>query len=171
MARISIEELITVLYTNQHQDIEDAIQTLYERYDISKQTGEPLKEIGKIVGVSEYPTDTDELRAYITAQIGANNSEGTFPSVYAVWKTMSEAYGGTKHKILPAFPQELRFTTDATISATVAAIIVTLLNDTVSTEVAVAGILPYTEDGDGVFKFDSTSPTDGFDVGVFIDYL
>jgi len=172
MARISIEELITVLYTNQHQDIEDAIQTFYDRWDLSKQTGESLKDIGKIVGVTEFPEDDDELRAFITAQIGANSSDGTFRSVYAIWKTMSEAYGGTKHRVRPYYPQELRFETDATISASIAAIIVSLLESAVSTEVNVAGISPYTESGDGVFKFGSTSPsTDGFGVGVFSDYL
>jgi len=171
MARISIEQLLTVLYTTQHQEIEDVIQTFYDLCDLSKQSGQQLVDIGHTVGLSEFPTDDDELRAFITAQIGANSSDGTFQSVYAVWKTMSEAFGGTVHKIFPAYPQQLWFETDAVLTTEIAAIIKSLLESTVSTEVLIAGIAPSSSDGDGIFKYDSTQPAlDGYDVGVYTDY-
>jgi len=171
MAETSLATLIEVLCSAQYQDIEDAAQSLLGKWDIANRTGEPLKDIARLVGLQEFPSDTDQLRAYIYAKIGANTSDGTFRSLYAIWKAIVEGYGGTVARLVPVYPQQIQLQTDVVLNPEIAETIVSLIQSATSAEVLINGIEEYAEPGDGVFMYDDGLAADAYDSGGYGDYM
>jgi hypothetical protein len=169
--RISLEKLVEHLYTTQLQSIMDAVQTMLSKWDIDNIEGEPLKEIGRIIGLKVFPTDTDTLRAFIYAKTAINSSKGRFSDIYAVAQGLCVAFGGTTTQIIPYHPLQLNILMDTVIDPAIAGQLVTLLQDASAVEVKIAGIESITTDGDGIFKYDSSSALDAYDAGVYTDFM
>ena len=168
---ISIEKLVEILFIDQFQDIETATHSLLDKWDIDNLEGEPLNEIAKIIGLKKYSSDTDTMRAFLKAKAVINSSKGKFKDIYAVAKGISETLGGTELKIIDYHPQQLNIMYDVIVDPTLAELIIELIQDAASVEVLINGIELITTEGDGVFKYDSSSLADSYDNGVYTDFM
>ena len=167
--RIRFEELIDAIYSGEYQELEVAIDELYEKWDISKQTGEPLKEIAKIIGLKDLPTDPEILRAFIYSQIGANTSTGTFNDIYTIFNGLMTVLGGTNNIIIEEPPFQIKLFTDATIPTDLIDNIIDILKPAVAVCVNLAGIAIYS---DGTyFRYDSSLTAEAYDNSKYNDFI
>ena len=98
---VKIQDVIDI-FTPEFNQLEAAIFTLFDLLDIENQTGEPLKNIARIVGTENIPDDEELLRVFIKGQIAKNVSKGTAPDLIKLWAIMSQATSPITQEIYPA---------------------------------------------------------------------
>jgi len=109
----NIENLITSLFGNQVQSLEDAMRTMLFRLDIDRMADSMLDLIGEIVGQDRLGYNDEFYRALIKTKIGANVSQGGIEEVLTVWKKLA----GTENVTLTeVFPAKIKLSTDVYLS-------------------------------------------------------
>ena len=103
------ERLIAALYTTGIQSLEDAIFSLIPRWDINKQEGKVLDDIGAVVGINREGVDDATYRYHLKGRIFVNSSSGRIDDVYRVWS----AFVSTGHmEVLETYPAGIDIATD-----------------------------------------------------------
>jgi hypothetical protein len=74
------------LIARQAQDLEDALQSLFNVYDIDNVGGVQLDVIGTIIGQPRLGVDDATYRLYLKTRIMANRSTGTPEDLYKVMR-------------------------------------------------------------------------------------
>jgi len=103
-----ISDLMTALYGNQVQDLENAMRELYFRLDIDRMAGTQLDKIGTIVGQNRLGFSDDFYRILIKVKIGVHVSEGTIEQVLTAWKLLTNS---TEVTLTERFPAKIKLTT------------------------------------------------------------
>jgi len=151
------------------QQTEDDTYDLYSAWDIDTQEGVNLDRIGAIIGQDRSGFDDDTYRIFLKGQVGINNSRGTLNDILSLWNIFNP---GATIKVNEQYPAQIELLTSATQSTQqIQDFIFELMDQAAQAGVRVVWILPITVEGDGFFKFDSTSSLDSFDNGIFSNKL
>jgi len=103
-----ISDLMTALFGNQVQDLENAIRELYFRLDIDRMAGVQLDKIGTIVGQDRLGFADDFYRVLIKVKIGVHVSEGEIERILTAWKLLTSTADVT---LTERFPAKIKLTT------------------------------------------------------------
>jgi len=104
----NISDLMTALYGNQVQDLENKMRDLYFRLDIDRMAGVQLDKIGTIVGQDRLGFADDFYRILIKVKIGVHTSEGTIEQILTAWKLLTDS---TEVTLTERFPAKIKLTT------------------------------------------------------------
>lgn len=105
----NIENLMSSLFGNQVQDLENAIRTLLFRLDIDKMEGVMLNKIGTIVNQSRLGYNDEYYRILLKARIGINVSGGDIEKILTLWKLLSQS---ENFSLVESFPAKILLSTD-----------------------------------------------------------
>lgn len=164
MSNINFEDLLTIYTIDQLQDLEDAFFSLLSVLDIDTLEGEPLLRIAEKIGLQDIPSDTTTLRTFIKGKIAVNSSDGTYPALYSVWKTLS---GATQPIIIPLYPMQLNLYTDVAITSDLAEIMLEFMQKSAASGVLVKSIAPLPDPSDTYFTYNGTT-AQGYNQGVYL---
>jgi len=152
---IKLAEIVDAFLTNQLQDLEDSLFSLFAAYDIDAQEGVPLDKIADMVGLKIRSADTDTLRTFIKGQAAANVALGTFPDTEAIAQILLGSTAESKE-----YDAAILFQFEGTLTDDMRLIYIQLLKAVLPAGVAVIDVLAY------------NSTTARFDVSYFdTDYF
>jgi len=166
--QVKLSDFIQAIASDEIQEQENALFTLFNLMDIDNLEGDPLNKIADKVGLKTKPTDTETLRSYIKGQIAVNTSKGRFEDLYAVF---SSFLGDDDAVIEQLFPFQLLLKTNVSITAALGQIIVDYMQQAAASGVLVQGIVPNPPVGSGYFIYDSPNSNDYYDSGLYIDFI
>jgi len=133
----NIENLMTSLFGNQIQSLEDAMRTMYYRLDINRMEGDSLDQIGTLVNQARLGNTDAFYRLMLFVKIGINVSTGTIEEILTLWKLLA----GTANVALVEFvPAKIQLQTDVYLADAVFVYLKSAISDAVAGGVAV-GIL------------------------------
>lgn len=147
------------------QTSEDDLFGLYSMLDIDTMTGVNLDRIGAIIGQERGGYNDENYRTFLKARVKINNSTGTIDEIVELWNLFNP---GETIEVREQFPAQIELLTTAERPSTdIENAIYNLMYESKQAGVRLVWIIPYTVEGDGIFKFDSTNSADQFDSGVF----
>jgi len=142
---IKLAEIVDAFLTDQFQDLEDSLFSLFTAYDIDAQEGVPLDKIA----------DIDTLRTFVKGQAAANVALGTFPDTEAIAQILLGSTAESKE-----YDAAILFQFEGTLTDAMRLIYIQLLKEVLPAGVAVIDVLAY------------NSTTARFDVSYFdTDYF
>lgn len=105
----NIENLMTSLFGNQIQSLENAIRTMYYKLNIDAMEGEGLDQIGTLVNQARLGHNDTFYRLMLKVKIGINVSTGGIEEILTLWKLIA---GTANVALRESFPGKIKLETD-----------------------------------------------------------
>lgn len=134
----NINKLLTALFGDQIQDLENAFRQMLFRLDIDNSIGIQLDGIGKIIDEPRQGLSDIDYRVILKVKIGILNSKGTIEDIVNAWRLIT---GSDNVEVKEAFPAKIRLLTDQYLDSDTIAILLDRIKDILAGGVGLDNII------------------------------